>query len=159
MLRRIFEIFQGKGGLRKGRQLYARLIDPEMLSKALDICALRDDFSGRFEALALCGALALEGQDARQDREEGFVGALVADIDTAFRENSLGDATVKKHAKNHAAALYGRLRAYGRMLSKPEEVEETLQRNLYGGEPEADQIAALPHVLPQLKDLLGDVYD
>ena len=72
-----------------------------------------------------------------------------------IREQSLGDATVKKHATNHAAALYGRLRAYEQALGGVMPMEDVLARNLYGEQPKADQAETLPTILPRMRDLLG----
>ncbi len=159
MLNQLRALFQSKPAVAKGRQAYARLIAPETLGRALEICALPDDFSGRFEAMCLLIACDLHGGEDRGEVERALVGEFVADIDRSFRENSLGDATVKRHATNHAAALYGRLRAYDAMLEDPALEGETLRRNLYGDEPDAGQGEALRKLLPQIRDLLGRGHD
>lgn len=159
MLNRLRALFQSKPVTAKGREAYAALIAPQNLGTALEICALSDDFSGRFEAMSLLIACYLKGIEDRPEVERALVGEFVADIDRSFRENSLGDATVKRHATNHAAALYGRLRAYEGMLADQSGGLETLQRNLYGDAPTPKQATALPQVLPQIVDLVGRVYD
>lgn len=155
MLTRLRSLFQRKPDLCPGGQLYAELLQPETLARALAICQLPDDLTGRFAALAFSAALKLQGREDRAAVERELVGAMVADIDVAFREHSLGDASVKKHATNHAAALYGRLRAYERALSGAEPMDTVLARNLYSAAPTVDQAEALPTLLPRMQDLLG----
>ena len=159
-----------------GAQLYAALLRPSVLAEALGLCQLEDTLQGRFAAVSLCAAVVLhrppQGPSAlahalqealradatatRAALERELVGAMVQDIDTAFREHSLGDATVKKHAKNHAAALYGRLRAYAAMLAgQGEPAEQVLRRNLYANSPTQGQVAALADLLPKLEGLIG----
>ncbi len=158
-----------------GVQLYATLLQPSILAEALAACRLEDTLHGRFAAVSLCAALALqrpprgssalasalreaqgaEAAGARAAVERELVSAMVQDIDTAFREHSLGDAAVKKQTRNHAAALYGRLRAYATMLAgQGEPAGLVLSRNLYGSSPTQAQAAALTDVLPRLNELI-----
>ena len=153
MLKQIFRAFQGKGSTQAGQDLYRDLIAPTRMAQALKICAMPDTFSARFEVLALMAALKLPAQDAPEDAERQLISSLVEDIDVSFREQSLGDATVRKHAKNHAAAFYGRLRAYGAMSDAG--AEAILRRNLFGDSPTDAQAFALPQILPGLTKLLG----
>ena len=155
MFRRFLGLGQRKPVQQAGQRLYAQLLEPPLLAEVLRLCQLSDTLSGRFAALSLCAALVLDGREDRAQVERDFVGAMVADIDTALRERSLGDATVKKQAKNHAAALYGRLRAYQQALAQPEEaLAQVLRRNLYTDTPSPLQEQALPQVLPGLRSLL-----
>ena len=163
MLTQLRARFQAKFTRARGRRtcdhtydrIYEALIAPQQLGSVLRICNLPDDFSGRFEAMSLLMACYLHKSGARAEVERALVGALVADIDNSFRENSLGDATVKRHAIHHAAALYGRLRAYAATFGDSSRVRTTLKRNLYGDRPTAVQEQALPQVLPQIFALLG----
>lgn len=157
MFRRFLGLGQRKPVQQAGQRLYAQLLEPPLLAEVLRLCQLSDTLSGRFAALSLCAALVLDGREDRAQVERDLVGAMVADIDTALRERSLGDATVKKQAKNHAAALYGRLRAYQQALAQPEEAQaqaQVLRRNLYADTPSPSQEQALPQVLPGLRSLL-----
>ena len=130
-----------------GAALYRDLIAPGRLAALLVACRQPDTFTGRFETLALAAALRLEGAAPTVKRD--LINALVRDIDVSFRERSLGDASVKKHATNHAAAFYGRLNAYA---GNPDEA--TLRRNLFADDPTPEQEAALPTLLTQVKDAL-----
>lgn len=138
----------------EGRDLYAALLHPNILGSALKICRLEDSLNNRFAALCLCAAVVLEGRSNRSLVERALVGAMVTDIDIAFRENSLGDASVKKYATNHAAALYGRLRAYEIMLRKEPADLDILARNLFANSPTKPQVRALPTILPQVQELI-----
>lgn len=154
MFSQILKFFQRKPTFCDGAILYRRLIEPKALGSALKICHLPDTFDNRFEVLALCAALKFEGEKNRHALERDFMAALITDLDNSFREQSLGDSSVKKHATNHAAAFYGRLRAYGRMHAGQEDAPTTLRRNLYGDTTTAVQEMALAQLLPQLKKSL-----
>ena len=171
-----------------GRELYMALLDPEIIGPIMRVCKLDDTLQGRFAALSLFAAVVFErtriglsgldlgtsalsnllsqienaySQNRTQEiwkLERGLVDAMVQDIDIIFRESSLGDATVKKHAINHAAALYGRLHAYKTMLGgQTKSVKSVLLRNLYGDKPTQAQIAALPNILSELKGLMENL--
>ena len=152
MLTRFFHQFQRKP--RVGDELYQFMLQPTILGRGLTICGLDDTLTGRFAVLGLGGALALAGRAESQAAMRDFVAALVADMDTALRENSLGDATVKKHVTNHAAALMGRMQAYGQIRENDAAAQAILARNLYGDAPSRAQAAALGHVLPQMRKLV-----
>ena len=152
----IFSCFSRKTSpqISAGARLYADLIDPERLAAMLGRAANRIPLLAAFETLALATAIKSPSWAGEHDTSlalVGFINALVADIDMSFRERSLGDATVKKHATNHAAAFYGRLQAYGQDMD-----EKTLRRNLFAGAPTDTQAAALPHIISDLKQALHD---
>ena len=148
MFSRLLAIFHRQQSPDMGGVLYSQLIEPKRLAIMVQACRQKDSFTGRFETLALAAALSLRGQPPEVAR--GLVKALVADIDMSFRERSLGDASVKKHATNHAAAFYGRLKAYGQALD-----EETLCRNLFADHPTAEQEAAIPKLINDLEKALS----
>jgi len=162
MIKQIRRFFSPNQGLSPGEALYEHLIKPESLGQVLALAQLPDSFTGRFEALALSAAVALgEAAESMPDADaylqalrRDLVGALVRDIDISFREQSLGDATVKKHATNHASAFYGRLKAYGQPDILP-----ALRRNLYADAPTPDQEAALPELLHRVRQVLGGGHD
>lgn len=156
MFRRLLCLFQRKQSPTLGVQLYYRILAPETLGAVLGICALPDTLTGRFAALSLSAAVVLHGRADRATAERDLVGALVADLDVALRENSLGDASVKKQTTNHAAALYGRLRAFERGLNNLEDLSAALSRNLYADAPNIQQQRALPTILPAMQTLLHE---
>jgi cytochrome b pre-mRNA-processing protein 3 len=115
-----------------------------------------DTFEGRFEMLALHGALAVRrlnrfeapGPDLAQDVTDG----IFRHLDATLREMGVGDIVVPKRMKKHAEAFAGRALAYGRALDAADEgaLLTALARNVYGDEsravaPETRQLAHYIH--------------
>lgn len=115
------------------------------------VLGVPDTFDGRFDALALYVALMLvrlRGRGAAADALATELSSLfVADMDRTMRESGVGDLSVGKHVKRMAAAMLGRMEAYGAALAEEsagDALVDALTRNIWRGEPpEGDQPAAL----------------
>lgn len=107
--------------------------------------AVPDTFEGRFEMLALHGALAIRrlnalpepGPDLGQDLTDG----IFRHLDATLREMGVGDITVPKRMKKHAQAFAGRAVAYGEALDRGDAgaLMIALARNVYGDETRATE--------------------
>jgi cytochrome b pre-mRNA-processing protein 3 len=111
-----------------------------------------DTLEGRFEFLALNGALALIRLKAAPETKplaQAFTDQLFRLVDAGLREAGVGDTTVPKRMRKLAADFYGRLGAYAPAIeaSHSTGLEAALARNVWGAEkhPFAPTLAA--HVL------------
>lgn len=106
-----------------------------------------DTLDGRFELLALHAfflqhRLHTEQPEFARHLSECFF----ADMDTALREEGIGDSGVKRRIKTMAKAYHGRLQIYAIALTENDETLRTaLARNLYGTVKEGD-VTALTHM-------------
>jgi len=93
-----------------------------------------DTLEGRFELMALNGALALIR--LKQEAELGalaqaFVDCLFRQFDAGLREEGVGDTSVPKRMHKLAGEFYGRAEAYGAAISErdPEALAAAISRN------------------------------
>jgi len=103
--------------------------------------AVPDTLDGRFDMVALVLSLVLirlEGEQA-PDTEVALTERFVEDMDGSLREIGVGDLVVGKHVGRMVGALEGRLGAYRGALAGTEPLRDALARNLYRGQPPADE--------------------
>ena len=122
-----------------------------------------DTFEGRFEMLALHGALTVRrlrrfpepGPDLAQQLTDG----IFRHLDATLREMGVGDITVPKRMKKHAQAFVGRAQAYGEALDAQDDgaLQLALSRNVYGDESRATalQTQALAHYVHAVEAALS----
>jgi len=126
-----------------------------------------DDFTGRFELLALVTTLVLrrlnesraapaapEGVEAAQ----ALVNHLFAALDRDLRQIGIGDVSVPKTMKRLAGSFYGRAGAYAAALApgaSESTLVETLVRNLYGGAAPAQ--VDLAHLAASVRRMAGRI--
>ena len=99
--------------------------------------AVKDDFDGRFDLLALHAALVIrrlkrEGEAGKRLAQRYF-DVLFRELDRALREEGIGDLSVGKKIKAMVSAFYGRAQAYDDALGEGsfEALCGALARNLY----------------------------
>lgn len=76
---------------------------------------IADTLEGRFELMALNGALALirlNGEPGAEPLAQEFTDLLFRSFDAGLREAGVGDLTVPKRMRRLAGNFYGRLAAY-----------------------------------------------
>jgi cytochrome b pre-mRNA-processing protein 3 len=115
-------------------------------------CGVPDTFEGRFEMLALHGALVVRrieklpspGPDLAQDLMDG----IFRHHDATLREMGVGDLAVPKRMKKHAESFMGRAFSYAGALEGGgvEVMRLALARNVLGDEakaasPEVERLA------------------
>lgn len=105
-----------------------------------------DTLDGRFDLLALHVFLLLHRLRAAGPRAEALAQAvfdlMFADMDQNLRELGVGDLSVGRKVKTMAQALMGRIAAYEPGLVDPSVLAAALARNLYRGQPVADEAVA-----------------
>ncbi len=105
--------------------------------------AVPDTLDGRFDLLALHVFLLLHRLRAEGPRASALAQAvfdlMFADMDRNLRELGVGDLSVGRKVKTMAKALMGRIAAYEPGLASPSVLIEALRRNLYRGQPVADE--------------------
>ena len=77
------------------------------------------------------------------------------DLDSALREMGVGDTGVPRRIKNMAEALYGRLDAYEQAMESKQAIHEALQKNVYSGKGQTDEINRLQLYLGHISDHLA----
>lgn len=99
-----------------------------------------DTFDGRFDLMALHGALMLRRLRAMGkgggDLAEALGEALMDRVDYALREEGVGDTTIARKVRKRGEALYGLATALAGTLDSgggPDAVEAVLSRNGLGG--------------------------
>jgi len=104
-----------------------------------------DTQDGRFDMIAAILALTLlriEGEGRTYASQSALLAELfIEDMDGQLRQLGIGDIVVGKHIGKMLGALGGRLEAYREGFADGGNVEEALHRNLYRGEPPAQDEA------------------
>lgn len=106
--------------------------------------AVPDTLDGRFDMIAAVLALVLlrlERADLRQE-SVWLTELFVDDMEAQLRQIGIGDVIVGKHIGRMMSALGGRLSAYRDGLAPAGDLNAALRRNLYRGEPVADEAVA-----------------
>lgn len=132
-------------------------VDAEALVLAVSAASRRPEFfgegripdtmEGRFELLAVHGALAmlrLQADPALRPLAQAFTDGLFSLLDAGLREAATSDTAVPKRMHKLAGDFYGRLDAYGAALSDPAALGAALARNVWRLEshPFASPLAA-----------------
>jgi cytochrome b pre-mRNA-processing protein 3 len=104
-----------------------------------------DTLDGRFDMVAAILSLVLIRLEAEGAAGRGpsarLTEVFIDDMDGQLRQLGIGDVVVGKHIGNMMSAMGGRLTVYRDAMTRQENLEEALIRNLWRGEPE---IAARP---------------
>ena len=114
-----------------------------------------DTLDGRFDMVLL--HLALLTQRLQQEGEQtqelrrALSEIFIQDMDQNLREMGVSDTGVSKRMKRMIQAYYGRLVHYEEALASPENLAETLRRNVYGTLEEIDEVLVekLVHYMQQ----------
>lgn len=108
-------------------------------------CGIPDTLDGRFDALALHAALAIDRLRAEPDGEvlaQAFFDVMFQHLDLTLREIGVQDLGVGRRIKIMAEGFHGRALAYREALAGGgAPLTEVLRRNAYGGRPPADEAA------------------
>lgn len=93
-----------------------------------------DTMEGRFEMMALNGALAmlrLQADPGLRPLAQEFADRLFSQFDAGLREAGTGDTVVPKRMHKLAGDFYGRMDAYRAALADPAGLERALARNVW----------------------------
>lgn len=114
-------------------------------TELFESCGIPDTLDGRFDALALHAALAIDRLRSEPDGEvlaQAFFDAMFRHLDLTLREIGVQDLGVGRRIKIMAEGLHGRALAYREALAgAPHLLAEVLRRNAYGGTPPTDEHA------------------
>lgn len=108
---------------------------------------IADSVDGRFDMVAAVLTfvlLRLEQSPAHAQNMAHLTELFIDDMDGQLREFGIGDMIVGKHIGKLMGALGGRLGAFRDALAHPNELDDTILRNIYRGE--AVDAVALAHV-------------
>lgn len=111
-----------------------------------------DTLEGRFEAMALNGALVLirlSSDDGARPLAQLFTDKLFRVFDAGLREAGVGDLTVPKRMRKLASEFYGRLDAYRSAIVAGDRTAlgSALGRNIFADEAHAFAAVLADHVL------------
>ncbi len=134
--------------------LYVQTMQQSRLPVFFERYQVPDTLDGRFDILALHVSLLLlrlreEESDTPDDAAHDLIGSdlersiidtMMADMDQALREMSVGDSGIFRKVQKMGEALFGRLTAYEEALASNDQsqLENTLRRNVYGTLEDAD---------------------
>ncbi len=106
--------------------------------------AVPDTLDGRFDMIAAILSLVLLRLEQADLRHESvwLTELFVNDMEAQLRQIGIGDIVVGKHIGRMMSALGGRLSAYREGLAAGGDMNAALRRNLYRGEPAADEAVA-----------------
>lgn len=106
--------------------------------------AVPDTLDGRFDMIAAVLSLVLLRLEEADLRHESvwLTELFVDDMEAQLRQIGIGDVVVGKHIGRMMSALGGRLSAYKEGLAPGGDMNAALRRNLYRGEPVADEAVA-----------------
>lgn len=117
-----------------------------------------DTLEGRFEMLLVHAYLyvrRLKGDPAGEETARQVIETMFDDMDRALREIGVGDLSVGKKIKKMAQAFYGRAEAYDAGLAG-DRLGEAIQRNVFGGEGRAEDVASLASYMRRADDVLTE---
>jgi cytochrome b pre-mRNA-processing protein 3 len=121
---------------------YLRTAEQARLPELFDACGIPDTLDGRFDALALHAAVAIDRLRREPDGErlaQAFFDAMFRHLDVTLRELGVQDLGVGRRIKVMAEGFHGRALAYREALAGgATPLGEVLRRNAYGGRPPAD---------------------
>ena len=123
---------------------YARVAEQAREPRLFDACGIPDTLDGRFDALALHAALAIDRLRREPDGEvlaQAFFDAMFRHLDLTLREIGIQYLGVGRRIKIMAEGLHGRALAYRDALAGgggTTPLAEALRRNAYGGRSPAD---------------------
>jgi cytochrome b pre-mRNA-processing protein 3 len=111
-----------------------------------------DTLEGRFEAMALHGALALirlRRDPGAEPLAQDFTDRLFRAFDAGLREAAVGDLVVPKRMRALASSFYGRLEAYNVAIEAADGAALTgaLGRNVFADEAHAYAPILAAHVI------------
>lgn len=143
--------------------LYKRTAEQARAGFLFEQCGIPDTLDGRFDALALYGALMIERLRREPDGEalsQAFFDAMFKHLDLTLREIGVQDLGVGRRIKIMAEGFQGRALAYRTALASadPGQLIEALRRNAYGGRPPTgpEAVARLEdHVRREVARLAG----
>ncbi len=122
--------------------VYARAAEQARTPQLFEECGIPDTLDGRFDALALHGALMIDRLRREPDGEalaQDFFDAMFRHLDLTLRELGVQDLGVGRRIKIMAEGLHGRALAYRTALGGgATPLAEVLRRNAYGGRPPVD---------------------
>ncbi|WP_395708557.1 ubiquinol-cytochrome C chaperone family protein [Reyranella sp.] len=125
--------------------LYTRTAERARAPELFEACGIPDTLDGRFDALALHAALAIDRLRREPDGEalaQAFFDAMFRHLDLTLREIGVQDLGVGRRIKIMAEGLHGRALAYREALvGTSDQLLEALRRNAYGGRPPVDDQA------------------
>ena len=127
--------------------LYLRVAEDARRPRLFDACGIPDTLDGRFDALALHAALAIDRLRREPDGDrlaQAFFDVMFQHLDLTLREIGVQDLGVGRRIKIMAEGLHGRALAYREALAGggPTSLAEALRRNAYGGRSPADAALA-----------------
>ena len=121
---------------------YARVAEQSRQPDLYEDCGIPDTLDGRFDALALHAALAIDRLRREPDGDrlaQAFFDAMFRHLDLTLREIGIQDLGVGRRIKVMAEGLHGRAMAYREALAGgPLSLSEVLRRNAYGGTSPSD---------------------
>ena len=124
---------------------YLRTAEQARQPALFDACGIPDTLDGRFDALALHAAIAIERlrQEPQGKRlAQAFFDAMFRHLDITLRELGVQDLGVGRKIKIMAEGFHGRALAYREALAGGvTPLADVLRRNAYGGRPPADEAA------------------
>jgi cytochrome b pre-mRNA-processing protein 3 len=146
----IFGLFRGRNNARVIDRLHAEVVAASREPVLFTDYGIADSLDGRFESLALHGALVMRrlkdlptpGPDIAQDLAD----AMFRHFDIALRELGVSDIGVPRKMRDLAQAFLGRANAYNAALNESAEKREAavsaaLSRNVLSGEKDGDALA------------------
>src|SRR5471030_2352057 len=140
--------------------LYRRTAERARAPALFESCGIPDSLDGRFDALALHAALAIDRLRQEPDGEmlaQAFFDAMFRHLDLTLREIGVQDLAVGRRIKIMAEGFHGRALAYREaMAGGTADLGEVLRRNAYGGRPPADA-ACVERLEVRVRQLAGQL--
>jgi cytochrome b pre-mRNA-processing protein 3 len=133
--------------------IYAKIVDQSRRPIFYDALAVPDTVDGRFDMIVLHSFLVirrLKNVGAKGPAlSQKLLDRFFADMDQSLREMGVGDLSVGKKVRKMAEAFYGRVDAYERGLTEPNDndLATAAARNIYAGiEPTPIQTAMADYI-------------
>jgi cytochrome b pre-mRNA-processing protein 3 len=146
----IFGLFRGRQNAPLIDRLHGEVVAASREPVLFTDFGIADDLDGRFESLALHGALVLRrlkdlpapGPEIAQDLAD----AIFRHFDIGLRELGVSDVGVPRRMRDLAQAFLGRASAYQAALNENETLRgaalgAALSRNVFGGEKDGAELA------------------
>lgn len=142
------------------RALYDHVLSGALEPALYETGLAEDSFDGRFEQVALHGALILRALrlSGRQNQARALLDMIFSGFDHAYRENGVGDSSISRKVRKLGERFYGLARKLNAALEAENSsaLIEFLERNQLGqGAPQrlADYLRSADKALREKQDV------
>ena len=115
------------------KDLYWQVVGVSRNPKIYEKFAIPDTLDGRFDTLMLHLFLVIHRLQALSEHKiaDELLEFFIKDMDRSLRETGVGDPSITRKMRKIGEAYMGRVNAYGLALDNPQDLYNTIHKNIY----------------------------